>query len=419
MTRKGPAPFRVAFRADASIAIGTGHIMRCLTLADALRQQGGECVFICRAHDGHLFDAIEARGFVVLGVRETALAGAAVNGTGEQAGSAGASGNDLPHAHWLGTTWENDAADTAAALARHWGEAPADWLVVDHYALDARWQAELAGRYDRLLVIDDLADRPHAADILLDQNAGRAVEDYAGLLPGGCTPLIGPTHALLRPQFADARPTALSRRAACTRIEHMLVTLGGIDQHNATGAVLEALANSAFVANQAPTNQDWDSHACQISVIMGEHAPWLADVRAQAKRMPVPTQVLVNVTDMASAMTAADVCVGAAGSTAWERCALGLPTVMMTLADNQTAAAKALADDGCAIALPSPDAPDFATNLNAALLDLAQPQAYRRMAARAAQVCDGTGTARLTGHLAGHLAGRLAARPGRAPWPHW
>lgn len=397
MTRQAPAPRRVAFRADASVSIGTGHIMRCLTLAEALRAAGAECVFVCRAHSGHLCDAIAARGFPVLTLREAAMVGTAehmanatAHGSAERSGGFEPTGEDLAHAHWLGVPWERDARDTAAALAQHWGGAPADWLVVDHYALDARWQAALAGRYDRLLVIDDLADRPHLADILLDQNAGRVVDDYDGLVPPDCARLIGPAHALLRSQFAQARPTALARRQRFTHIKHVLVTLGGIDQHNATGAVLAALANSAFVTHHAPAD-----HACKISVVMGENAPWLADVRSQAERMPIPTQVLVNVADMASAMVAADVCVGAAGSTAWERCALGLPTVMLTLADNQKAAAKALTDDGCAIALPDPSAPGFAANLNAALVSLAHPEAYRRMAGRAARMCNGTGTERL------------------------
>lgn len=302
--------FRIAFRTDASLDIGTGHVMRCLTLADALCARGATAHFICRAHDGHLMDLIHARGHQV-----TALPR---HPTGQA--------DTTPlHARWLGTDWATDARETLSAL----NGPPADWLVVDHYALDARWENALRPACQRLMVIDDLADRPHHGDLLLDQNLGRAASDYVGLVPTSCAALTGPRYALLRPEFAARRAQSLARRNP-TRLHRLLVTLGGVDKDNATTRVLQALRHSQLPAS------------CQITVVMGPHAPWLAEVQIQAAQMPWATGVLVSVNHMAELMAQSDLAIGAAGSTNWERCCLGLPCLLLVLADNQQSSARAL-----------------------------------------------------------------------------
>jgi UDP-2,4-diacetamido-2,4,6-trideoxy-beta-L-altropyranose hydrolase len=310
---------KIAFRADASVQIGTGHVMRCLTLADALREQGAECLFICRPHAGHLLDLIAQRGHKVV-----ALPGLPAN-------AAGASG-DTVHAHWLGTDWSHDAADTRQAL----GAETVDWLIVDHYALDRRWEQALRPSCQRLMVIDDLADRPHDCDLLLDQNLGRSAEDYNGLTPGNATRLIGPQYALLRPEFAQLRSASLARRAQ-PKLKRLLITMGGVDKDNATGQVLDALKACPL------------PKGLEITVVMGPHAPWLQHVQAQAQQMPWPTQVLAGVSNMSQLMAECDLAIGAAGSTSWERCCLGLPTIMLVLADNQREIAQALDSVGAAL----------------------------------------------------------------------
>lgn len=300
----------IAFRTDASLDIGTGHVMRCLTLADALCQQGATAHFICRAHDGHLMDLIRARGH-----RVTALPRLAY----EQADPT------PPHARWLGTDWATDARESLSALH---GQTP-DWLVVDHYALDARWETALRPACHKLMVIDDLADRPHHCDLLLDQNLGRLAEDYDRLIQASCAVLAGPRYALLRPEFAAHRAPSLARRHP-PQLQRLLVTLGGVDKDNATSQVLQALRHSPLPAS------------CQITVVMGPHAPWLAQVQAQAAHMPWATDVVVNVNHMAELMAQSDLAIGAAGSTNWERCCLGLPCLLLVLADNQKSSAQAL-----------------------------------------------------------------------------
>ena len=314
---------KIVFRTDASLLMGSGHVMRCLTLADALKAQGAECHFISREHPGHLLEVIRERGYKVNCL--VTHAQPALDAIKNIAIKAPKLLQEPAHAAWLGSTWQNDAQETAAILA----DLRPDWLVVDHYALDQRWETALRPHYQNLMVIDDLADRPHQCDLLLDQNLGRRSQDYANLVPAQCKLLIGPQYALLRPEFAALRAYSLQRRQQ-PALKNILVTMGGVDLPNATGQVLQALKGCALP-------QD-----CRITVVMGLRAPWLEQVRAQAKEMPWPTEVMVNISDMAQRMADSDLAIGAAGSTSWERCCLGLPTLMVVLADNQQTGAKAL-----------------------------------------------------------------------------
>jgi UDP-2,4-diacetamido-2,4,6-trideoxy-beta-L-altropyranose hydrolase len=315
---------KVAFRADASLQIGTGHVMRCLTLADALAARGGECQFICGAHEGNLIEFIRSKGYVAHALPIVHEASVASTAPGPAASTP-----DLAHAHWLGATQAQDAEACAPILA---AQRP-DWLIVDHYALDARWERALAPHYRKLMVIDDLADRPHACDLLLDQTFGRDAADYRPLVPADCHLLCGSQYALLRPEFAALRPYSLQRRARPALCE-LLITMGGVDKDNATGQVLQALRTCPLPAE------------CRITVVMGATAPWLEEIRRQAQDMPWPTRVLVGVSDMAQLMADSDLAIGAAGATSWERCCLGLPTAMMVVAENQRYSANLLEKTG-------------------------------------------------------------------------
>lgn len=356
----------IAFRTDASVQIGTGHVMRCLTLADALREQGAECMFICRPHTGHLLDLIAQRGH-----KAVALPGLPAEVTG-------ASG-DTTHAHWLGTDWTHDAADTRQAL----NAEIVDWLVVDHYALERRWEQALRPNCQRLMVIDDLADRPHDCDLLLDQNLGRTAEDYSDLTPDNATRLIGPQYALLRPEFAQLRSASLARRVQ-PEFKRLLITMGGVDKDNATGQVLDTLKACPL------------PEGLEITVVMGPHAPWLQHVQAQARQMPWSTQVLAGVSNMAQLMTVSDLAIGAAGSTSWERCCLGLPTIQLVLADNQREAATALSTMGAVESIASMDA--VTTKLSDLLINL-DTYFLKKLSECSAMICNGLGAPIITSFL--------------------
>ncbi|WP_396439427.1 UDP-2,4-diacetamido-2,4,6-trideoxy-beta-L-altropyranose hydrolase [Limnohabitans sp.] len=347
----------IAFRTDASLQIGTGHVMRCLTLADALRERGAQSTFICRPHAGHLLDLIQQRGHTPIALAPT-----------EDAFTAPA---DPCHAKWLGTDWASDAAQTQHAL----GDKVVDWLVVDHYALDRRWEKSLRPHTRRIMAIDDLADRPHDCDLLLDQNLGRQVKDYGGLLSRHTQTLIGPAYALLRTEFAQWRERSLQRRAQ-PQLSNLLITMGGVDQANATGQVLDALTRCELPAD------------LRITVVMGPTAPWMAQVQVQAAEMPCPTQVLVGVSNMAHLMAESDLCIGAAGSTSWERCCLGLPALQLVLAANQKAINAALELGESVLTVQQEK---LQAELPSVFAQLIRPAVLRGLSKNAAVVCDGLG----------------------------
>ncbi|MDZ7809368.1 MAG: UDP-2,4-diacetamido-2,4,6-trideoxy-beta-L-altropyranose hydrolase [Arhodomonas sp.] len=373
---------RVAFRVDASLAIGSGHVMRCLTLAGALRDQGADCHFLCREPQGHLNRQIAERGFAVH--RLPTKEGGSITSPAGQGHSPAADGDheEPPHAHWLETTQATDARQTLETLR----ELAPHWLIVDHYALDAQWESRVREAIPgmRLMVIDDLADRPHQADLLLDQNLGRKAEDYHDLVPGHCRLLVGPKYALLRPEFAEWREWSLERRQASGSVRRLLVSLGGVDRDNVTGQVLDALSKVDLPAG------------LEITVVMGASAPWLEAVRDRARQMPCSTEVVVNVDDMARRMAEADLAIGAAGSTAWERCCLGLPTIVTVLAENQRGIAESLHRAGVAYSLSAVDA---MADLVSQWPLITRREYLKAMSQKAASLVDGRGAARVRNGL--------------------
>jgi UDP-2,4-diacetamido-2,4,6-trideoxy-beta-L-altropyranose hydrolase len=364
----------IVFRVDASFEIGSGHVMRCLTLADALKAQGSECHFISRAHSGHLLELIRQRGFAISVLPAEFQPYLGINQT------AGDLTKEPTHARLLGCDWQTDAEQTRVIMTK----LQADWLVVDHYALDKRWEAALQPNFQQLMIIDDLADRPHQCDLLFDQNLGRQPQDYSSLVSAQCKVLLGPQYALLRPEFAELRAYSLERRQQ-PALKQVLITMGGVDQPNATGQVLQALKGCTLP-------QD-----CRISVVMGSQAQWLQEVEAQAQDMPWLTEVLVNINDMAQRMANSDLAIGAAGSTSWERCCLGLPTLLLVLADNQRAIAEALQGAGAAKILDNASLVPMVCEVLSTFV--ANPRILHDMSTAAARIVDGLGSARLISHL--------------------
>ncbi|THB71111.1 MAG: UDP-2,4-diacetamido-2,4,6-trideoxy-beta-L-altropyranose hydrolase [Gammaproteobacteria bacterium] len=314
-----------AFRTDASIEIGTGHVMRCMTLARALREKGASCFFICSEHPGNLIDKIRDDGFDVYALpvlqNFTLYTPKQLN-------------HDSKYTEWLGRTWEADANKTLEILEKK----DADWAVIDHYALDYRWERIIHENGHYIAAIDDLADRRHECNLLIDQNLGRNDKDYSSLVPDGCNILTGPMHAMLRPEFSSIRPYSIERRTN-PLTKKILITLGGVDKDNITSHVLKALSECLLPEQM------------KIQVVMGPHSPWKEEVQRAADELPWKTELLVNVSNMADLMAEADLAIGAAGVTAWERCCLGLPALNIVLADNQKNNALALEDAGAALSI--------------------------------------------------------------------
>jgi len=360
---------RVAFRVDASLDMGTGHVMRCLTLAHSLSEQGADCYFICREHPGNLLEKIRENGIEAYGLPLRH----------DSQGDIKAA-SSTPHVSWLGTDWATDAQQALSLLK----DKPVDWLITDHYAIDARWERTMRPLYQRLMVIDDLADRPHDCDLLLDQNLGRNPSDYADLVSPTSKILAGSQYALLRPEFAALRPYSLNRRAK-SKPKRLLVSMGGVDKDNATGLVLGALKQSSLPRD------------CHITVVMGHNAPWLDDIKTLAVGMPWSTEVLVEVKNMATLMADSDFAIGAAGTTAWERCCLGLPTLVLVLADNQLGGAMALAKAGCIYLLEN--SKKVSTMLPGQMQLFQDWDALISMQHACSEITDGEGVTRTVGAL--------------------
>ncbi len=331
-------------RADASVAIGTGHVMRSLTLAERLRAAGLAVGFGCRRFPGDVVDRIASHGFPVL-----------------QLGSANAG-----DASWLGVTLDEEIAAVQVAL-RAAGAAPR-MVVVDHYELGERWERTIANGA-AVFVIDDLADRPHAADFLLDQNVA-AVGRYAGLVPGHARCFLGPAYALLRPQFAAVRRHVVPRE----RVQRILVFYGGIDASGETLKATRALRDvpgDVAIDIVAPP-----SVTCRDAV---------AEVAQGDARMTVHGYV----EDMAQLVARADLALGAAGTASWERAFLGLPTIATTVAPNQLAVIAELARAGAAVDLGLAARVRAADLLRTVVGMMSAGAALREMSVRAAALFEG------------------------------
>lgn len=359
----------VAFRVDASTLIGSGHVMRCLTLADALAEAGARCYFVMRQKSGSLEDAVRSRGHQVLMLS---------SGGAEQ--SARHSESEPPHTGWLGVSWEADASDTLQALKG----IELDWLVVDHYALDYRWESKVVGCCRRLMAIDDLADRKHQCDLLLDQNLGREPHDYDGLVPIHAERLIGADYALLRPEFSQARALSVEERKT-REPGNILVSMGGVDAANVTGDLLRVLDTIEVVAS------------FRVTVVLGAACPHIDEVIEQAESMRLDTQVVVNASNMAELMSQADLAIGAAGGSAWERCCLGLPSLLVVMADNQRPGAEALKRAGASLSLGSPGA--IEETLPRAMHEVFAPGRLLELSQNGAAICDGLGVQRVADAL--------------------
>lgn len=287
--------------------------MRCLTLADELRTGGADILFISRQLDGNLGEMVTCRRHRLRMLPQP---------PGPIFGRGGAD-----HACWLGVDWKVDAAQTLEVLH---AEQMVSWLVVDSYSLDVRWELMIRPAVERVMVIDDLADRHHDADLLLDQNLYRDLATrYEGLLSPGCRTLLGPRYALLRPEFPESRKSLRKRDGSVARI---LVFFGGSDRTNETLKALKGI--------QLLSRPD-----IAVDVVLGINHQHRRDVETFASSL-AQTICHYNVNNMAELIARADLFLGAAGTTTWERCCLGLPSLVITVAQNQVQATRDLAGAG-------------------------------------------------------------------------
>jgi len=373
---------KIAIRVDASHQIGTGHVMRCLTLAENLRAKGTRVVFVCRNHPGHLSDMVEAKGFEVIRLES------GPDGELHQVESPA-----LAHAAWLGASQSTDADLTIAALQ---GSAPWDWIIVDHYALDHRWERALRPHCRRIMVIDDLADREHDCDLLLDQNlVAHMTSRYNGKVPAHCGLMLGPEYALLQPQYADLHPRVPPREG---RVRRILVSFGGADSANLTRMAIAAflsLGRSDIV----------------LDVVVNPASPHLASIERQ---IAGHENIFLHkgLPSLATLMVQADLAIGAGGATSWERCCLGLPSLVITLAENQKPIAAELDRQGYVRWLGHKDEVDT-EKLAGAIREILNTGVAPGWSSHCQGLVYGRGTERVAGFLHLDSQTRLKTRPAR------
>lgn len=363
----------VAFRVDAMPRIGTGHFMRCLTLANALRQGGAQIRFVSRVLPPHLVDMVAARGLEFVGLQDDGE----VHGRG-----------DLAHSSWLRTSQSQDAHDTAEAL----GDRKWDWLVVDHYALDGRWESAMRSATSRLMVIDDLADRLHDCDLLLDQNLYRDMSSrYADKVPSHCRMLLGPRHALLRPEFAELRKRVRPRTGDVKRI---LLSFGGVDAGNFTGKTIRALSGL-------------DRQNIAVDVVIGAQHPNRQEIEESCVALGLDCHV--QTPRMAELTAAADIAIAAGGSATWERCCLGLPSFSLCTADNQR---QQLADAAAAGLLYAPSIPgDASESIRHHAIGLIEnPALLQWLSCNAMNAVDGLGVLRCIAEMGASCGDQVSIR---------
>ena len=335
---------KVVFRVDASLKMGTGHVMRCLTLANELKQQNHEIVFICRDLTHNLISLIK---YPVLALPK----------------NDNFQSDDL-YLNWLGATQEQDAEQTIKVISKN-----TDLLIVDSYALDQIWHKKLRSYTKKIMVIDDLADRKFDCDMLLNQNLDTQIKDYKDKVPNDCELLLSCDYALLRPEFSNLREKALIKRQNTREIKNILISMGGSDITNKTYEILQEISDNL-----------------NIVVVLGGSSPHNKMIISYAKDKE-NIKVLIDADNMSGLMFDADLAIGAGGSTSWERCCLGLPTLLYVLAENQ----RKIAEN-----LEQLDAVKIVDNLKVNLQNILNNlHFWQTMSENAQTVCDGIGVKRI------------------------
>ena len=291
----------VAFRADASLEIGTGHIMRCLTLAMELIEQGHQAFFICRDLQGNLINYLRSKNIPVYVIEKD------INEDVDFS---------LEHSKWLEGNWIRDSEKTIQIINTQIGLV--DWMIVDHYALDAFWEKQIKTIIPKVLVLDDLADRNHLCSILLDQNYSLTKEEkYRCLVPTDCFLLMGPKYALLREEFIrEKKQQNLIQHESPT----VLLFFGGSDPTNETKKYLTFL-KEIFIT-------------CSIHVVVGENNPNKEDIINLCKESK-EIYYHEQINYMAKLMAISDLAICAGGSVTWERYFFNLPAILVSVSYNQ------------------------------------------------------------------------------------
>ncbi|MBU2511635.1 UDP-2,4-diacetamido-2,4,6-trideoxy-beta-L-altropyranose hydrolase [bacterium] len=368
---------RIVFRADASFRIGSGHINRCLTLARTLVMSNGkvDIEFICSNFPGNLSQFISEKGFKVNVIDDfDSMENKSIKETG--------TGNYYQHES---LDINQDAVETIRILKSL--QQPIDWLIVDHYSIDARWEILLREHVKYIMVVDDLANRRHLCDILLDQNYSTEYERYDTLVPKDCLKLLGSRFALIKPEFSFTR---IRQMKSCELIKqglikNVVILFGGSDLSNETCKALEAIKQSDLALNS-------------LVIIVGKSNPNTEEIKNLIKGLEY-ANLLIQIENVYDYMAEADLAIGAGGSTALERCCLGVPGLVITTAENQEYVAQTLARKGAHLLLGESSAVTVSTIKQSLNVLHRSPQLVNHMSQVALKIVDGLGVFRVSNNI--------------------
>jgi len=345
----------VVIRADASNEIGIGHVMRCLNLADVLRARGAQVLFVCRKLDGDLFDHIKERGYEV---------------------------SQLPQkidVHEQTIMLSEDAHETVSILKSKGDRV--DWLIIDHYAIDANWERELKSSVEKIMVIDGLKNRPHECDLLLDQNDYAVKERHHEQVPSYCRQLLGSRYALLSEEFSKKR--MITKRSGL--VKRILVTFGGGDINAVTLKALRAIV-------------DLNMKHLEVVVVLGKCSHREDEIRSTLAALP-HARTISHASNMADLMIRCDLAIAAGGMTKLELCALGVPSIIVTLANNQRASTEYLGAKGALIYLGHDEEVTSGQILDSFRSLMGDSEKLIRLSKKATSFVDGKGAERVCQEL--------------------
>ncbi len=290
----------IALRVDASTQIGTGHIMRCLTIADSLHRSSVRVIFICRSLLGNWISILQDRGFETI-VLET--------------------DDEL----WDG---DRDAQLTVEHLKTQ--QIFPDWLIIDQYQIGQDWQKLVRPAVGKIMVVDDLADRTHDCDLLLDQNLyPNYASRYAGLVPKACQCLLGPHYLILRDEFRSINRIVQKSLPLQKMPQKILLTFGGSDPFRLTERVLNSLSSQG--------------QPLEVRVLLGTSFLRKDSLAELIKTLPFSVEILTGITEMMTQFQWADCAISAGGLTTYELAYVGLPALIIAAVDAQAEVAAEMA----------------------------------------------------------------------------
>ena len=336
---------RVAFRVDADPVVGMGHLMRCIALAAAWERHATP-IFVISTPSGAATDVLRRFGYEFL---------------------------EIPRS----PDWQADADATIRIV----DNMSVENVVCDHYSLDARWETKVKRYVHEVGVIDDLANRSHAAEWLVDHNFGRCDRDYARWITGTCRFFVGPKYALLQHRFSALRPETLARRKLARR-SHLVVALGGGDTTRTTNHVAKCLQSADLGRIE------------RITLIGSVSDALCAGIERNHTKKASPPRLnkIPRTSAMADLLSDADFAIGGGGISNWERCCLGLPSLIVTIAENQRRASLRLADEGYAYACV--DAGELTAEVLSDFFNYDSDN-YASLSERSATLVDGKGAERV------------------------